>query len=102
MPDVVPFGKCKNQPVEVLEHDPDYCNWLMEQAWFVERYPAIHTVIINNFGEPSETPEHNALQIRLLDAHFRAGCTELARQFFEPAPEDRHSVGDGEMSLGTR
>jgi len=73
---VVPFGKYKGQPVEQLAADPEYCEWLMGQSWFVEKYQAIHTVIINNFGEPSETPEHNRLQLRFLDETFRRQCTQ--------------------------
>jgi len=39
----------------------------MGQAWFRERYGNVYTLIVNNFAEPSETPEHNALQARFLD-----------------------------------
>ena len=81
---VVPFGKYKGQPVEVLASDRDYCDWLLAQAWFVQRYPQVHTLVINNFGEPTETPEHNALQIRLLDDHFRLQVTAAALAFFHP------------------
>lgn len=68
MSGIVPFGKYKNQPVEVLAKDEGYCEWLIGQGWVAERYPALHTLIINHFGEPTETPEHNALQLRFLDA----------------------------------
>jgi len=64
---VVPFGKYKGQPVEVLRGDTAYCDWLTAQDWFRERYSGLWTVIINNFAEPSETPEHNRLQARFLD-----------------------------------
>src|SRR6266699_159773 len=60
--DIVPFGKYKGKPVEVLAQDREYCDWLASQDWFRSRFTAIHTLIVNNFGEPSETPEHNALQ----------------------------------------
>jgi hypothetical protein len=73
---VVPFGKYRGQQVEQLAADPEYCEWLMGQSWFVEKYQAIHTVIINNFGEPSETPEHNRLQLRFLDETFRDRCAQ--------------------------
>jgi hypothetical protein len=103
--EVIPFGKYKGQPVEVLASDRDYCNWLMAQTWFGERYPQVHTLVINNFGEPTETPEHNALQIRLLDDGFRAKCTEAALRFFDADRQWTHRVdrGDGhtEMSLVT-
>src|SRR5262245_15525954 len=64
---LVPFGKYKGQPVEVLAADPEYCDWLTGQDWFRDRYAAIHTLVINHFGAPSETPEHNALQACFLD-----------------------------------
>jgi hypothetical protein len=70
MPEVIPFGKYKGQPVEVLDSDPQYRNWLSEQAWVRERFPNLHTVIINHHGEPTETPEHNALQARFLSRTF--------------------------------
>lgn len=65
--EVVPFGKYKGQPVEAMVGDQQYIDWLMGQSWFRERYQGIYTLIINNFQEPSETPEHNALQARFLN-----------------------------------
>jgi hypothetical protein len=79
---VVPFGKYKGQPVEVIAEDRQYCDWLLAQAWFIQRYPQLHTLVINNFGEPSETPEHNALQIRCLEDRFRLQVTARAFAFF--------------------
>jgi hypothetical protein len=73
MPDnrnVVPFGKYKGQPVEVLQADRGYVEWLLSQGWVRDRFAAFHTLIVNNFAEPSETPEHNALQVRFLDDAF--------------------------------
>lgn len=64
---VMPIGKYKGQPLEVLESDPLYKDWLLGQDWFREKFGNIHTVIINNFAEPSETPEHNAMQAMFLD-----------------------------------
>jgi hypothetical protein len=64
---IVPFGKYKGQPVDVLRQDPGYVEWMLGQDWFRERYHPLYQVIINNFGEPGETPEHNALQARFLD-----------------------------------
>jgi hypothetical protein len=73
---VVPFGKYKGQPIESMRADAAYCDWLMAQNWFRERYTPIYQIIVNNFGEPSETPEHNRLQARFLDDGF---CLELLR-----------------------
>jgi hypothetical protein len=74
-PTLVPFGKYKGQPVEVLAQDKEYCEWLAGQDWFRTRFTAIHTLIINNFAAPHETPEHNALQARFLDADW---CQQFA------------------------
>lgn len=69
--DLIPFGKYKGQPVDVLQADPQYMDWLMGQSWFAERYKNIYTVVINNFGEASETPEHNAMQVKFLESEWR-------------------------------
>ncbi|MBP8282387.1 MAG: hypothetical protein KAX46_00480 [Chromatiaceae bacterium] len=68
--EIVPFGKYKGQPIEVMQHDRGYCEWLMGQDWLQTRFPQLRTIIVNNFTEPSETPEHNALQARFLDDVF--------------------------------
>ena len=68
---LVPFGKYKGQPVEVMQMDTGYCDWLSKQSWFREQYGNVYNqVIINNFTEPTETPEHNRLQMRFLDETF--------------------------------
>ena len=68
---LVPFGKYKGQPMEVMQMDTKYCEWLATQDWFREQYGNVYNqVIINNFTEPSETPEHNRLQMRFLDEAF--------------------------------
>ena len=64
---VISFGKYKGLPVDVLRSDPSYCEWLMAQDWFTERYPQINTLIINNFTQTDNTPVHNALQARFLE-----------------------------------
>ena len=68
--EIVPFGKYKGKPVEALQNDRQYVDWLTSQDWFVSRYPQINQIIINNFGEPSETPEHNYLQAKFTDDDF--------------------------------
>lgn len=64
--DVVPFGKYKGKPIEVLAQDYEYCDWLMQQEWVRERYGNVYTLIVNNFGEATETPEHNRLQYKFM------------------------------------
>jgi hypothetical protein len=70
MTEVVPFGTYKGQPVEALASDRQYCDWLAGQPWFRERFQNIYTVVVNNFAELSETPEHIALQALFLDDGF--------------------------------
>ena len=59
---LVPFGKYRGEPIEKLELDREYCQWLLAQTWLEAKYPEVHTLIINNFGEPEDTPEHNRMQ----------------------------------------
>ena len=74
--EIIPFGKYKGQPVEVLSQDKQYLDWLMQQDWFNTRYASIKTLIINNFREPSETPEHNKIQAMFTDSAF---CFDFIR-----------------------
>ncbi len=71
MSDVVPFGKYKGQPVEAMAQDRKYVEWLTAQSWFRDRYQTIYNVVVNNFQEPSETPEHNRLQVLFLRETFQ-------------------------------
>lgn len=69
---LVTFGnKYRGQPLEVLANDPGYTEWLMQQSWFRDRYPQVVQFIVNNFGEPGDTPEHNEMQARFLDVQWR-------------------------------
>lgn len=68
---VVPFGKYKGQPVEAMVEDKPYVEWLTGQPWFKEKYQPVYNVVINNFGDASETPEHNALQALFLEPEYR-------------------------------
>jgi hypothetical protein len=79
---IVPFGKYKGQPVEVLSEDRAYADWLLAQGWLKQRFPDLHTLIINNFGEPTETPEHNRLQLRFLDETFCARVSAVLLAVF--------------------
>jgi hypothetical protein len=65
--EIIPFGKYKGQPLDILKNDEKYLLWLRSQDWFIRDYQAINTIIINNFKEPDETPEHNKLQVIFLD-----------------------------------
>ena len=81
--EIVPFGKYKGKPIEAMAEDRQYLDWVTAQPWFRERYANIYTLIINNFQEPADTPEHNALQARFLDASFLLAFVKIVRTNFE-------------------
>lgn len=65
---IVPIGKYKGQPIEVLAADKEYAAWLCAQVWFREKFPALHqTIVFNNVEPPRDTPEHNELVMRFVD-----------------------------------
>lgn len=69
---IIPFGKYRGQSVEsVAQSDPQYVDWLGKQDWVRSKCPVLYQVIINNFCQPSETPEHNELQAKFLNVEFR-------------------------------
>jgi hypothetical protein len=74
---IIPFGKYSGQPVEAMASDQKYCDWLMQQTWFTEKYPQLSTIIINNFSEPSETPEHNKMQAYFFDNKNKRSILKL-------------------------
>lgn len=76
--DLIPFGKHKGRPIESLAEDQQYADWLVQQPWFRERHPKIYNIVINNFCEPSNTPDHNAIQARFLDDDFRLKFASIA------------------------
>jgi hypothetical protein len=92
---VVPFGKYKGQPIEAMAEDTQYMEWLTAQSWFRERYQQFYTLIINNFTEPSDTPEHNRLHVKFLNDDF---CIEVASQIsnlVEPKVKSKDFEDDG-------
>ena len=70
--DLVPFGKHRGQPLEVLMADREYLEWLMAQPWFAAKYQKVYNIVIN-YGstESASPPEHNAMQARFLDEGIR-------------------------------
>ena len=81
MNEIVPFGKYKGMPIEVLSSDPQYCEWLSGQDWFRERYSKCYNIIINNFTKPEDTPEHNQMQAKFLNEAYSSACLVT---FFKP------------------
>ena len=68
---IIPFGKHKGKPIEVLASDKEYSDWLVAQSWFREKHINLYNVVINNFREPVDTPEHNKIQIKFLKHEYR-------------------------------
>jgi hypothetical protein len=64
---IVPFGKYKGQPAEVMLADESYCKWFLAQPGMKERFGNVYNVIVNYGGEPQDSPEHNEMQARFLD-----------------------------------
>lgn len=76
---VVPFGKHKGATVaELLAKDPQYADWVMAQGWVAERFAELHAAIATRGAGTDDTPEHNALQARFLDAGFRHALLRCA------------------------
>ena len=75
--EIIPFGKYKGQPIEVLASDKQYIEWLVQQDWFKQRYQSLNAIIINNFQAQQETPEHNKIQAMFTDDEFLKRLCEL-------------------------
>jgi hypothetical protein len=78
--ELIPFGKYKGQPLEAIQSDKQYIDWLLAQSWFKEKHEDIYTIIINNFQEPADTPLHNAMQMKFLNDDY---VINLLSRFFE-------------------
>jgi hypothetical protein len=80
--EIVPFGKYKGQPLELLLADQDYLHWVSGQpglmAMLQSRHPAVFNIITVGAPVNSDTPEHNALQARFLAQDFQYAFIELA------------------------
>jgi uncharacterized protein (DUF3820 family) len=76
MSNIVPFGKYKGQPIENLAADPEYSKWLLQQAWFQERFSHLCAIIAAAHA-PAETPEHNLMQAEYLEESKRLWLANL-------------------------
>ena len=85
--EIVPFGKYKGQPVELLIADSDYCEWLTGQPWFRDRFRDVYNLVINYGAEPQDSPEHNQMQAAFLDDQW---CFALADVL---SPGRKHNYG---------
>ena len=78
--ELITFGKYKGQPVEVLANDKKYTDWLMAQEWFRTGHVQLYNLIVNNFCEPSDTPEHNRMQADFMKTEVKE---KVLRQLFK-------------------
>jgi hypothetical protein len=82
MADIVPFGKYRGQPIEVMLADADYLNWVAAQPGLMrmleDRHVAIFNLITMGAPQTDDTPEHNRLQVRFLDPQFHDGFLRAA------------------------
>jgi hypothetical protein len=67
---LIPFGKYKGQPIEAIQEDQQYVDWLLAQSWFRDKHQEFYTIIINNFQEAAETPQHNAMHVKFLNDDY--------------------------------
>lgn len=70
---VVPFGKFKDQPADMLLANADYALWLLsaKAAMLRRSHAQLYHWLVSHFGAPDTTPEHNRLQNRFLEDDFR-------------------------------
>lgn len=90
--EIIPFGKHKGKPIEILAEDKEYTHWLLAQPWFKTKYQNIYTVVINNFHEPVDTPEHNEMQVKFLNRDYalKFACL-LEPRFYDAAKTPQSS-----------
>jgi len=73
--EIIPFGKHKGMPVEVIQEiDPKYLEWLKGQSFVRENFNNLYQIIINNSQSSDDTPEHNAMQIKFLEDEICLGA----------------------------
>jgi len=101
MNEIIEFGKYKGQPIEALASDPKYMEWLASQPWLKDRHPTIYNIIVNNFSESEETPEHNRLQARFMDESFAnmVGENVFAGLVHELAEDRKYTYKNGSEEI---
>jgi hypothetical protein len=77
---VVPFGKYRGQPVDVMLADRGYLEWIMAQPGIMTmiqgKYPALLNIITVGAPTTDDTPEHNKLQAMFLNREFQYAFVE--------------------------
>lgn len=69
---VLPLGKYKGKPYDVLLTDSAYALWMLSSMYakLEKQHPALFAFLISRFGPPEHSPVHNELQNRFLDEDF--------------------------------
>jgi hypothetical protein len=78
---IVPFGKYRGQPVEVIMADQGYRDWMLGQPGIVSMLQGKYTALFNiiTIGAPAtdDSPDHNKLQAKFLDPEFQLAFLEV-------------------------
>lgn len=84
--EVVPFGKYKGQPVEVMAADTGYCDWLTGQKWFRGKYRDLYRALRDHGAEPKDPAASTGLPVPVLVGATGSPLPETAEYW--PAWED--------------
>jgi hypothetical protein len=78
---IVPFGKYKGQPLEILLSDANYVSYQKSQPgfmkWLQENHITIYNIFTTGAQQVQDTPEHNRLQARFLDKKFQLAFLDV-------------------------
>jgi hypothetical protein len=89
----MPFGKYKDQPIDLVLADEDYVEWLSTQPGIMEmmqkRFPAIFNIITVGAPKTDDTPEHNKMQALFLNRDFQYAFIETV------LGESIHAISSG-------
>ncbi len=67
---LIPFGKYKGEPLEMLLADSQYVEWLSSQSWLKEKYTNIYNIVVFGREQDTPTPEHNRMQAKWLNSDY--------------------------------
>jgi predicted ATPase len=60
----IPFGKYKGQDIDVLSSDLSYAKWMLDQDWFLQKYPKLSIEIKELFESESKEVAINSLSTK--------------------------------------
>lgn len=60
----IPFGKYKNQDIDILCNDISYAKWMLDQEWFKQKYPQLYQEIEILLQEESKDIAKKALSAK--------------------------------------